>query len=42
MRGVDPPEPDDPFDTGETDTEDGPDLYLPLTPVKVMAAPTPQ
>jgi len=41
MRGVDPPESDDPFDPGEIDTEDGADLYPPLTPVKVTATPAP-
>ena len=41
MWGVDPPESDDPFDPGETDTKDGPDLYPPLTPVKVTATPAP-
>jgi len=41
MRGVDPLESDDPFDPREIDTEDGPDLYPPLTPVKVTATPAP-
>jgi len=42
MWGVDSSEPGDPFDPREIDTEDGPDLYPPLTSVKVMAtlAPT--
>jgi len=41
MRGVDPPESDDPFDPGEIDTEDRPVLCPPLTPVKVTATPAP-
>jgi len=41
MQGVDPPESDDPFHPRETDTKDGPDLYPPLTPVKVMAISAP-
>jgi len=41
MRGVDLPESEDPFDLGEIDPEDGPDLYPPLTLVKVTATPAP-
>jgi len=41
MRGLDLPESDNPFDHGETDTEDGPDLHPLLTPVKVTATPVP-
>jgi len=41
MQGVDLPKLDDPFDPGEIDTEDGPDLYPLLTLVKVTATPTP-
>jgi len=41
MRGIDPPESDDPFDPGEIDIEDRPDLYPPLTPMKVRATPAP-
>jgi len=42
MWGVDPPESDNPFDPKEIDTEDGSDLYPPLTLVKVMVAPAPR
>ena len=41
MWNVNLPKPDNPFDPGEINTKDEPDLYPPLTLVKVMATLTP-